>query len=150
MVFTGAISLHFITIAPKHQQAAPVPAGVGDLVIGEEFIINTQPQSSHNGEETPVQYHKGTGLTMPKRNRSTLKNFFQPGNMPSADAIFADLIDSCVNQVEDGSEKTACGWLAVDRFRSGAPCQSFYQQSDRQYCPFWHVGLAREDHQLAF
>ncbi|MDV6250913.1 hypothetical protein [Vibrio sp. EA2] len=51
---------HFITIAPKHQQAAPVPAGVGDLVIGEEFIINTQPQSSHNGEETPVQHHKGT------------------------------------------------------------------------------------------
>jgi hypothetical protein len=51
---------HFITIAPKHQQAAPVPAGVGDLVIGEEFIINTQPQSSHNSEETPVQHHKGT------------------------------------------------------------------------------------------
>ncbi|MGP8304856.1 hypothetical protein [Vibrio sp. YIC-376] len=53
---------HFITIAPTHQQLEPKPAGVGDLVIGEEFIINssTQPHSPMSEGESPSHNHKGT------------------------------------------------------------------------------------------
>jgi hypothetical protein len=53
---------HFITIAPTHQQLEPKPAGVGDLVIGEEFIItsSTQPHSPIKKGETPLHNHKGT------------------------------------------------------------------------------------------
>ncbi|MCF7483156.1 hypothetical protein L3V31_15695 [Vibrio sp. J1-1] len=84
---------------------------------------------------------------MPKRNRSTLKNFFQPGNMPSAEH-FADLIDSCVNQVEDGFEKppaTGLQLTALDQEH----LLSFYQQSDRNTA-LWHVGLAAKTTNLHF
>lgn len=42
---------------------------------------------------------------MSQRNRATLKSFFQDGALPGA-AEFGDLIDSAVNQVDDGFEKT--------------------------------------------
>jgi hypothetical protein len=84
---------------------------------------------------------------MPKRNRSTLKNFFRPGNMPSAEH-FSDLIDSCVNQVEDGFEKppaTGLQLTALDQEH----LLSFYQQSDRDTA-LWHMGLDAKNTNLHF
>ncbi|MGL6315010.1 hypothetical protein [Vibrio sp. WXL103] len=75
---------------------------------------------------------------MPKRNRSTLKNYFSPGHMPSAEH-FAELIDSCVNQVEDGFEKPASTGLQLTALDQ-EHLLSFYQQSDRDN-PIWYMGL---------
>ncbi|MFM2483669.1 hypothetical protein [Celerinatantimonas yamalensis] len=82
---------------------------------------------------------------MAKRNRSTLKNYFRQGAMPSADH-FADLIDSCVNQIEEGFAKPPDSGLqltALDR----AHLLSFYQQSSPD-TPLWHIGFAKQQDNL--
>lgn len=43
---------------------------------------------------------------MAKRNRSTLRNYFRVGAMPTAEH-FTDLIDSSLNTLEEGFDKTA-------------------------------------------
>ncbi|SEF43900.1 hypothetical protein [Vibrio hangzhouensis] len=52
---------HFITIAPASQRPAPVPAGVGNLVIGEQFIIDETP--------TPGLSRKSSGQTSSTQNK---------------------------------------------------------------------------------
>lgn len=84
---------------------------------------------------------------MPKRNRSTLKNFFLPGTMPSSEH-FSDLIDSCVNQVEDGFEKPAATGLQLTALDQ-EHLLSFYQQSDRDTA-LWHLGLDAKSTSLHF
>lgn len=76
---------------------------------------------------------------MAKRNRSTLKNYFRQGTMPSAEH-FSDLIDSCVNQVEEGFMKPPATGLQL-RALDQEHILSFYQQSSPN-TPLWHVGFA--------
>lgn len=79
---------------------------------------------------------------MAKRNRSTLKNYFRQGTMPSEEH-FSDLIDSCVNQIEEGFIKppeTGLQLRALDQEH----LLSFYQQ-DTPNTPLWHVGLAPQE-----
>ncbi|HFK5792705.1 TPA: hypothetical protein ACG0DR_001047 [Enterobacter asburiae] len=76
---------------------------------------------------------------MAKRNRSTLKNYFRHGTMPSAEH-FSDLIDSCVNQNDEGFIKppeTGLQLRALDQEH----LLSFYQQNSPD-TPLWHVGFA--------
>jgi hypothetical protein len=42
---------------------------------------------------------------MAKKNRSTLKRYFDKGNLPSAEQ-FADLVDSTLNTIDEGFDKT--------------------------------------------
>jgi DNA-binding transcriptional regulator YhcF (GntR family) len=42
---------------------------------------------------------------MDKKNRETLKNYFKKGSLPS-EKEFANLIDSMLNTIDDGFEKT--------------------------------------------
>ncbi|SBS31958.1 hypothetical protein MSP8886_02293 [Marinomonas spartinae] len=84
---------------------------------------------------------------MAKRNRSTLKNYFRQGTMPSAEH-FADLIDSCVNQVEEGFVKppvTGLQLTALDQQH----LLSFYQQSDPNL-PLWQMRFAKQQTDLQF
>ncbi|MEY8711547.1 hypothetical protein [Mangrovibacter phragmitis] len=79
---------------------------------------------------------------MSKRNRSTLKNYFRHGTMPSAEH-FSDLIDSCVNQIDEGFIKppeTGLQLRALDQKH----LLSFYQQNSPD-TPLWHVGFAPQD-----
>lgn len=65
--------------------------------------------------------------------------------MPSAEH-FSDLIDSCVNQVEDGFSKPPGAGLqltATDEQR----LLSFYQQSDPD-TPLWHIGFTKQQTDL--
>ncbi|MCL6350641.1 hypothetical protein [Pectobacterium polaris] len=76
---------------------------------------------------------------MAKRNRSTLKNYFRHGTMPSAEH-FSDLIDSSVNQIDEGFIKppeTGLQLRALDQEH----LLSFYQQNSPD-TPLWHVGFA--------
>lgn len=76
---------------------------------------------------------------MAKRNRSTLKNYFRHGTMPSAEH-FSDLIDSCVNQSDEGFIKPAETGLQL-RALDQQHLLSFYQQNSPD-TPLWHVGFA--------
>ncbi|CAK9885824.1 MAG: hypothetical protein XXXJIFNMEKO3_02241 [Candidatus Erwinia impunctatus] len=76
---------------------------------------------------------------MAKRNRSTLKNYFRHGTMPSAEH-FSDLIDSCVNQVDEGFIKPPETGLQL-RTLDQEHILSFYQQNSHD-TPLWHVGFA--------
>ncbi|HDR2161134.1 TPA: hypothetical protein QCG56_003021 [Enterobacter cancerogenus] len=76
---------------------------------------------------------------MAKRNRSTLKNYFRHGTMPSSEH-FSDLIDSCVNHNDEGFIKppeTGLQLRALDQEH----LLSFYQQNSPE-TPLWHVGFA--------
>lgn len=84
---------------------------------------------------------------MAKRNRSTLKNYFARGMMPTEEH-FSDLIDSCVNQVEDGfakPPKTGLQLTSLDQEH----LLSFYRQSDPN-TPLWHIGFASQQAKLHF
>lgn len=67
--------------------------------------------------------------------------------MPSAEH-FSDLIDSCVNQVEEGFAKppeTGLQLTSLDHEH----LLSFYQQFD-PHTPLWHIGFAKQQATLQF
>ncbi|TCM86120.1 hypothetical protein [Rhodovulum steppense] len=63
---------------------------------------------------------------MTKQDRTTLKSFFRDGALPTAEH-FRDLIDSSVNQVEDGFLKTPTGGLELNSVGSSLRVMSLYQ-----------------------
>jgi hypothetical protein len=85
--------------------------------------------------------------TMARRNRDTLKRKFYDGEMPSADA-FADLIDSMLNIVDEGFDKTPADGLKVSQINQGK-LLSFYQNIDIK-SPIWSVRLDGPGSGLAF
>ncbi|CAM3704031.1 hypothetical protein VA7868_01488 [Vibrio aerogenes CECT 7868] len=78
---------------------------------------------------------------MPKRNRSTLKNYFRQGMMPSAEH-FGDLIDSCVNEVDEGFSKPPASGLQLTALDQ-QHLLSFYQKSQPN-TPLWHVRFTNQ------
>lgn len=84
---------------------------------------------------------------MAKRNRSTLKNYFRPGAMPCAEH-FADLIDSSVNQLEEGFDKPATTGLQLTALDQ-QHLLSFYQQNIPDQS-LWHIGFAKQQTALQF
>lgn len=65
---------------------------------------------------------------MAKRNRGTLKRFFEKGALPSADH-FADLMDSTLNIRDDGFDKTPKDGLKLASINKQDALMSFYYQS---------------------
>ena len=63
---------------------------------------------------------------MTKQDRTTLKSFFRDGALPTAEH-YRDLIDSSVNQVEDGFSKTPVGGLNLNSVGSSLRVLSLYQ-----------------------
>ena len=63
---------------------------------------------------------------MSKQDRTTLKSFFRDGSMPTAEH-FRDLIDSSVNQVEDGFEKTSADGLRLASVGDSSRLMSLFQ-----------------------
>lgn len=63
---------------------------------------------------------------MSKRDRTTLKSFFRDGALPDA-AQYRDLIDSAVNQVEDGFDKTDLEGLKLNSVGSSLRVMSLYE-----------------------
>lgn len=85
--------------------------------------------------------------TMTRRNRDTLKRKFYDGEMPSANA-FADLIDSMLNIVDEGFDKTPADGLKVSQLNKGK-LLSFYQNIDIK-SPIWSIHLDGQGDDLAF
>ncbi|MCY4180867.1 MAG: hypothetical protein OXD48_11460, partial [Litoreibacter sp.] len=63
---------------------------------------------------------------MSKRDRTTLKSFFSNGALPTAKE-YRDLIDSSVNQVEDGFDKTEKDGLKLFSVGGSLRVMSLYQ-----------------------
>lgn len=83
---------------------------------------------------------------MAKKNRNSLKNAFREGAQPSA-ASFGDLIDSVLNVVDEGFEKTDADGFKVTQLGGSGKLISFYENiAVRQ--PSWSMSLGRESRQL--
>lgn len=76
---------------------------------------------------------------MPKRNRKTLADHFADGSMPTQEA-FADLIDSTVNIVDDGFDKSAEDGLKLAQLGKDGKLISFYDEITVRD-PLWSVSF---------
>lgn len=85
---------------------------------------------------------------MSKRRRSTLKHFFRPGALPSADQ-FSDLIESTVNQVDDGFDKTPEDGLKISSLGSNDALISFFREN-RSKDALWTIGYDEDRDKLLF
>ncbi|SNX71083.1 hypothetical protein SAMN05878503_10836 [Cereibacter ovatus] len=72
---------------------------------------------------------------MTTQDRTTLKSFFREGALPTAEH-YRDLIDSSVNQVEDGFSKTVADGLRLSSLGSSRRVLSFYEGVGTPY-PAW-------------
>jgi hypothetical protein len=85
--------------------------------------------------------------TMVKKNRASLKRKFQDGEMPSASA-FSEMIDSMLNIVDEGFDKTEFDGLKVAQINQGK-LLSFYRNIDIK-SPVWSIQLDGPSGGLAF
>lgn len=84
---------------------------------------------------------------MTKRNRKTLVENFADGEMPTQDA-FADLIDSTVNIVDDGFDKTAVDGMKIAQIDNGSKLVSFYDDITVRE-PLWSIAFTTSDYGIA-
>ncbi|MEM7295347.1 MAG: hypothetical protein AAF330_01780 [Pseudomonadota bacterium] len=80
---------------------------------------------------------------MSKRDRTTLKSFFRKGALPSAEN-YRDLIDSSVNQVEDGFSKTDRDGLRLNSVGSSLRVMSIYEGLGTPH-PSWTIEHGNEN-----
>lgn len=77
---------------------------------------------------------------MTKRNRKTLADNFADGKMPTQEA-FGDLIDSMVNIVDDGFDKSAADGMKVAQLDNSSKLISFYDEITVKD-PLWSVAFS--------
>ena len=65
---------------------------------------------------------------MARKNRNTLKNYFRNGSVPSQDQ-FEDLVDSTLNIIDEGFDKTLEDGLKLSQFGNTGKLMSFYKDS---------------------
>lgn len=83
---------------------------------------------------------------MAKKIRDTLKNYFDEGSLPSAEQ-FGDLIDSNLNIIEEGFDKTARDGFKISLIGDHSRLISFYRSGDPNN-PVWTVEYDQENDQL--
>jgi len=84
---------------------------------------------------------------MPRQDRKTLKSIFRKGEMPTETA-FADLIDSMLNIIDEGMNKTPAAGLQLSQLVDGR-LASFYRNTRREP-PNWFMRLDGDDSRLSF
>lgn len=77
---------------------------------------------------------------MTKRIRKTLTDNFADGTLPTQEA-FGDLIDSMVNIVEDGFEKTALDGMKIAQLGNSGKLLSFYDEITVK-APLWSMAFS--------
>ncbi len=85
---------------------------------------------------------------MAKRNRSTLRNFFREGALPSADQ-FGDLIDSSLNTIDEGFDKSLENGFEISSIGSHDTLVSFLRNSSPD-SPLWSISYDRDQNKLIF
>lgn len=85
---------------------------------------------------------------MAKKNRSTLKRYFSEGALPSADQ-FADLIDSALNTIDEGFDKTPENGFEISLIGDHDRLISFFRnQAGRQ--AVWSISYDKANDRLLF
>jgi len=74
---------------------------------------------------------------MAKRNRITLKHFFRRGGLPTENQ-FRDLIDSTLNMVDEGFDKSAENGLEISPLGDKPSLLSFFKSADAT-APAWTI-----------
>ena len=77
---------------------------------------------------------------MTKRNRKTLTDNFADGKLPTQEA-FGDLIDSMVNIVDDGFDKSALDGMKVAQLGNNSKLISFYDEITVK-APLWSIAFS--------
>lgn len=77
---------------------------------------------------------------MTKRNRKTLTDNFADGTLPTQEA-FGDLIDSMVNIVDDGFDKSALNGMKVAQLGNSGKLISFYDEITVK-APIWSIAFS--------
>jgi len=77
---------------------------------------------------------------MTKRNRKTLSDNFSEGKLPTQEA-FGDLIDSMVNIVDDGFDKSANDGMKVAQLGNDSKLISFYDEITVK-TPLWSIAFS--------
>lgn len=83
---------------------------------------------------------------MAKRNRSTLKHFFQKGSLPT-EHHFGDLIDSTLNMVDEGFDKSPEHGLEISPIGNHKGLISFFRNIDPK-TPIWSIRFDPNDAKL--
>lgn len=79
---------------------------------------------------------------MAKANRETLKGYFSNGKMPTG-SQFGDLVDSMLNIVDDGMNRTEGNGLQLSPLEENSPVLEFYS-SILDDIPLWEVRVDRK------
>ncbi len=74
---------------------------------------------------------------MAKKNRITLKEYFSSGRLPTQEDFY-DLIDSMLNMLDEGFDKTADQGLKISQIGKDGKLMSFYQNID-VLSPIWSI-----------
>ncbi|MCF6257971.1 MAG: hypothetical protein L3J98_09175 [Gammaproteobacteria bacterium] len=85
---------------------------------------------------------------MAKKNRSTLKRFFSEGALPTEEQ-FSDLIDSSLNVVDEGFDKSPEHGFEISAMGDHERMLSFFRNSASQY-PAWSISYEKDRDRLVF
>jgi len=85
---------------------------------------------------------------MAKKNRSTLKRFFREGALPSEEQ-FGDLIDSSLNTVDEGFDKSSENGFEISSIGDHERMLSFFRNSASQH-PAWSISYEKDQDKLIF
>ncbi|MCT4639739.1 MAG: hypothetical protein N4A72_18715 [Bacteroidales bacterium] len=83
---------------------------------------------------------------MGRRNRKTLKNYFGRGKMPTEEH-FSDLIDSMLNIVDEGFDKSADKGIAISPLDDNGRVMGFYRDVS-EHDPLWAISVDKRNGNL--
>jgi hypothetical protein len=84
---------------------------------------------------------------MTKRNRKTLSDYFSKGYLPTQEA-FGDLIESMVNIVDDGFEKSPLDGMKIAQLENSSKLVSFYDEITVK-TPVWYIAFSVPEYDAA-
>jgi hypothetical protein len=85
---------------------------------------------------------------MPTFNRNTLRNFFKKGSFPT-EANFWDLIDSTINKIDDGFDKSSEDGMQISTLGKSKNLMSFYEDAGTEKAA-WKLQVNPEEGNKGF
>ena len=77
---------------------------------------------------------------MALKSRKTLQAYFKRGSLPTEDQ-FKDLIDSMLNMIDEGFDKTPAQGLKVAQLAKKGKLISFFSKITRKDSPIWSIRI---------
>ncbi|MBN2527992.1 MAG: hypothetical protein JXR76_16500 [Deltaproteobacteria bacterium] len=84
---------------------------------------------------------------MARRNRRTLKNYFETGARPT-ETQFHDLVDSCLNMNDDGFDKTPQNGMEISTVDDNNGLIGFFRNREIVNTPLWSIQFDQDSDKL--